>query len=190
LRDALVLPVYEGTSQIQALMATKDHLLWSARDPAGFLRRFARARVLARTAPSPLLREVHRADSFVYRTTETIMLRIFGKKLRGEWEDIKIKEPAAWGRYLTRDFLRRWDVKADFSHGLLHAERLTRMLADVAIAKVLAVQAARFPERQELAERFITRAVLRVETLGREIEQSDDSVFKAIAAAQAQEKTA
>ena len=27
LRDALVLPIYEGTSQIQSLMATKDELL-------------------------------------------------------------------------------------------------------------------------------------------------------------------
>lgn len=190
LRDAMVLPIYEGTSQIQALMATKDHLLWSSRDPAGFLRRFARARVLARTANTPLMREVYRADSSVYKTTETIMLRIFGKKLKGEWEGIKGKDLADWGRYLTRDFLRRWDMKADFSHGLLHAERLTRMLADVAIAKVLAQQAERFPERQELAERFITRAVLRVEALGREIELSDDSVFKAIAAAMTQEKTA
>ncbi len=190
LRDAIVLPIYEGTSQIQALMATKDHLLWSARDPAGFLRRFTRARVLARTANSPLMREVYRADSYVYRTTETIMLRIFGKKLKGEWEGIKGKDLADWGRYLTRDFLRRWDVKADFSHGLLHAERLTRMLADVAIAKVLAHQAERFPERAELAERFITRAVQRVESVGREIELCDDSVFKAIAASLSQEKTA
>jgi 3-(methylthio)propanoyl-CoA dehydrogenase len=193
LRDAMVLPIYEGTSQIQALMATKDHLLWTARDPGGFLRRYTRARVLARTANSPLMREVHRAESYIHRTTETIMLRIFGRKLKGEWEGIKGKEPAAWGRYLTRDFLRRWDVKADFSHGLLHAERLTRMLADVAISKVLAQQAERFPERRALAEYFVPRAVLRVEALGREIEQSDDAVFKAIAAsqqAQSQDRTA
>src|SRR6185295_1185524 len=47
LRDALVMPIYEGTSQIQALMATKDHLGAAVKNPAAFLRRSARARLLA-----------------------------------------------------------------------------------------------------------------------------------------------
>lgn len=185
LRDALVMPVYEGTSQIQALMATKDHLLWAARDPAGFLRRGARSRLLARTAGTHLQREVNRADAMVFGATETIMLRIFGKKLKAEWEGgMKGRDPGTWGKYLARDFLRHWDVKADFSQGLLHAERLTRMLTDVAIGKVLARQAERFPERTRLAERFLHKALLRLEATAREIEHTDGSVFEAIAATQ------
>ena len=35
LRDAMVLPIYEGTSQIQALMATKDALVGVLRNPQG-----------------------------------------------------------------------------------------------------------------------------------------------------------
>lgn len=183
LRDALVMPVYEGTSQIQALMATKDHLLWSIRDPAGFVRRAARARLLARTATTPLAREVNRADAMLHAATETILLRIFGKKIRSEWEGgLKGKEPAQMTRYLARKFLRQWDMKADFSHGLLHAERLARILTDVAIGKVLVRQADRFPERRALAERFIRKMLLRVEATQREIEAADDSVFQAIAA--------
>ncbi len=182
LRDALVMPVYEGTSQIQALMATKDHLGWAAKDPAGFLRRGARARLLARTAQSQLLRDVNRADAMVFGATESIMLRIFGKKLKAEWEGGMMgRDPAAWGRFLRKRFLRQWDAKADFSPGLLHAERLTRMLADVAMAKVLANQARRFPERKELAERFVHKMLLRVESTAREIEEADDSVLKSIA---------
>ncbi|HWV38865.1 MAG TPA: acyl-CoA dehydrogenase family protein [Vulgatibacter sp.] len=182
LRDALVMPVYEGTSQIQALMATKDHLLWAARDPAGFLRRGARTRLLARTANTQLLRDVYRADAMVFSATESIMLKIFGKKVRSEWEGGMVgKDPAAWGRYLKRRFLRQWDARNDFSLGLLHAERLTRMLADVAMGKVLAKQAREFPHRQELAERFIHKMLLRVEATAREIDHTDDSVFRAIA---------
>lgn len=182
LRDALVMPVYEGTSQIQALMATKDHLLWAARDPAGFLRRAARARLLSRTAASHLLRDVNRADSLVYGATETLMLRIFGQKVRNEWEEgLRSKDPAQFGRYLARKFLREWDMRADFSHGLLHAERLTRMLADVAIAKILARQAQRFPERRKLAETFVRKMLLRVEATAREIEAGGEEVLEAIA---------
>lgn len=191
LRDALVMPVYEGTSQIQALMATKDHLLWAAKDPAGFLRRAARARLAARTADTELQRNVSRAEAMVFGATETVMLRIFGQKMKTEWEGgFKGRTPAAWGQYLARKFLRHWDVKADFSQGLLHAERLTRMLTDVAIAKALTKQALRFPERQALAERFVRKALLRVESLSKEIEHSDNSVFESIAARQTQAKSA
>src|SRR5207253_6273883 len=37
LRDSLILPIYEGTSQIQALMATKDLLKSVMRDPRSLL---------------------------------------------------------------------------------------------------------------------------------------------------------
>ena len=191
LRDALVMPVYEGTTQIQALMATKDHLLWSIRDPAGFVRRAARARLLARTASSQLARDVNRADAMLHSATESILLKIFGKKVRNEWEGgLRGKEPAQMTRYLAKQFLRQWDVKADFSHGLLHAERLAKILTDVAIGKVLVRQAERFPERRELAERFLRKMLLRVESVVREVESADDSVFASIAAQQERSESA
>lgn len=191
LRDALVLPIYEGTSQIQALMVIKDHLSWATRKPGSFFRRAARARLLARTANDRLAREVHRAEALAFRGTEIILLRIFSTKVRSEWRNgIKGKDPAELGRYLSREFLRHWDSRSDFSLGLVHAERLTRMLTDVAIAKTLVRQARDFPERRELAERFIRKMVLRVEALAREIEEADDSVFEAIAQTQQEAKSA
>jgi len=171
LRDALVMPIYEGTSQIQALMATKDQLLWAAKDPAAFLSRSTRARLRARTASSPLARQVYRADAFAQSALETVLMRTFGRKVRADWtRGPREKDPRSWGRYLAKDFLRHWDARTDFSDGLLHAERLTRMLADVAIGKVLVKQAADFPERRELAQRFVHRMSLRVESLAREVE--------------------
>ena len=47
LRDALVMPIYEGTSQIQALMAMKDTLGGILKNPQEFVRRVAQARVRA-----------------------------------------------------------------------------------------------------------------------------------------------
>lgn len=191
LRDALVLPVYEGTSQIQALMVLKDHLSWATRKPGSFFRRAARARLLSRTANERLLRDVHRAEALTFRATEVILLRIFSTKVRSEWRNgIRGKEPGELGRYLSREFLRHWDSRSDFSLGLVHAERLTRMLSDVAIAKILARQARDFPERRGLAERFVRKMLLRVEALAREIEEADDSVFQAIAEMQNVAKSA
>lgn len=182
LRDALVLPIYEGTSQIQALMATKDHLLWSMKDPAGFVRRLARARLLARTARGAQQRALHRAESLALGAIETLLLRTFGRKVRAEWAGgLKGRDPAEAGRYLRREFLRRWDARADFAPGLLHAERLTRMLGEVAISKCLVRQGQLFSERRELAERFLHRSLLRVEAASREIELDDGAVLAALA---------
>jgi hypothetical protein len=189
LRDALVMPIYEGTSQIQALMAAKDHLTAAVKNPAAFLRRSVRARLLARTAEGDLAKMVGRADAALASATEKLMLRIFGTKLKHEWEyGVKEKDARAAGQYLKDELLRHWDARADFSHGLLHAERLTRLLADVAIGKVLLKQANRFPERRDLAGRFIRRMVLRAEATAREIHESDDAVFERIAAAQSQSR--
>ncbi len=178
LRDALVFPIYEGTSQIQALMATKDHLLRTARDPAGFLRRYARAQLAARRGGDPLARELWRAQSLVAGATQTLMLRIVGRKVRADLRQAP-QEVAAqeWGRFLTRDFLRRWDLRTDFAPGLLHAERLTRMLGDVAIGKVLVRQAGQHPERRALAEWWLHRMSLRVEALAKELARDDGAVL-------------
>ncbi|MEC9071452.1 MAG: hypothetical protein VX938_03695, partial [Myxococcota bacterium] len=51
-----------------------------------------------------------------------------------------------------------WDPKRDFSFAMLHAERLTRMMADSAIATALWEQTERHPERGEVLERYLERA--------------------------------
>jgi hypothetical protein len=58
-----------------------------------------------------------------------------------------------WSRVMTG-----WDPKRDFSLALLHAERLTRILADVAVAEELLRQAEAHPERVEVLERWLERA--------------------------------
>ena len=44
LRDAIAMPIYEGTSQIQALMAMKDTLIGVIKNPQRFVKRSANAR--------------------------------------------------------------------------------------------------------------------------------------------------
>jgi hypothetical protein len=147
--------------------------------------------VLARTAEGDLAKLVARADVALASATEKLLLRIFGNKLRQEWErGVKGKDARAAGQYLKDEFLRHWDARADFSHGLLHAERLTRLLADVAIGKTLLKQADRYPERRALAGRFIRRMVLRAEATAREIHESDDAVFERISSEHARAKSA
>ena len=53
---------------------------------------------------------------------------------------------------------QHWDPKRDFAFAMLHAERLTRILADEAICEVLLEQGREHPERLEVFERYIERA--------------------------------
>jgi hypothetical protein len=60
LRDALVMPIYEGTSQIQSLMAMKDTLGVILKNPQGFVRRLSQARWRSLSASDPLQKRLAR----------------------------------------------------------------------------------------------------------------------------------
>ena len=183
LRDALVLPVYEGTSQIQALMAMKDHLGDVIKDPAGFLERALRLRVAAQTARG-MERALLQAKVKLHQATETILRRILAAKLKSEIGQRTFVERLG---ILTGDFMRSWDAKRDFAHGLVHADRICRMLCDIKIAQALVRQAEKHPERQIYAERYLKRMLPRVTCLELEIQGSVDldDLTKTMAATEA-----
>jgi alkylation response protein AidB-like acyl-CoA dehydrogenase len=161
LRDALVLPIYEGTSQIQSLMAMKDVLAGITKAPQAFATRLARARWRASAGGDALARRVARiqlaslsAQRFLITRTAATKLRTLGKVPLAQWRD---------------ELTKRWDPKRDFALAMLHAERLTRLLADEAISEILLDQARAFPERREVLERWLERAEVRAHALTREI---------------------
>jgi hypothetical protein len=150
LRDAMVMPIYEGTSQIQSLMAMKDALGAIMKAPQEFVRKLAQARWRSLSARDAHERRVARlqalaldAQQHLIRRTATDKLRAVQDRPIGEW-------PQA--------FLKNWDPKRDFSYAMLHAEHLTKLMADVAIAEVLLEQAGKHPERIEVLERWLERA--------------------------------
>lgn len=149
LRDALVLPVYEGTSQIQALMAMKDTLGGIVAAPQAFLRRLAEARVRSVSARDPLERGVARVQYLSLSAQQHLMTRTVREKLRS----VRGQPVGSWAGALRE----RWDPKRDFAFAMLHAERLIQLLADEAVCEVLLAQAARHPERAEVLERWLER---------------------------------
>lgn len=174
LRDALVLPVYEGTSQIQALMALKDHLGYVMKDPAGFARKSMRARVNAQVTRG-VEKAFHQAEVKLYQSIESIIGRILGSKVKNEWTD-KLGNGPLLGRlnYLRSHFLRKWNPKTDFAHGMVHAERLCKILCDVSMGRVLLKQAQKHPERMIYAKRFMSRMLPRVTAVAMEIQMGHD----------------
>jgi len=86
---------------------------------------------------------------------------LLGAKLKS----VRGKPLATW----RAELLGQWDPRHDFSFALLHAERLTRLFADVEIARILLGQARRHPERGPLLDRYLARAEPRVRYLHDEI---------------------
>ena len=170
LRDAIVFPIYEGTSQIQALMAMKDNLMEVVKNPKGFLSRSARAHSLALTSRDPLERRVARLRATCYRVLQSLMTRMVAAKFKSVRHVPLAEWPAA--------FSQGWDPKRDFSIAMLHAERLTRMLADAAIAEVLLDQARRDSDRKPILIKHLERATPRVGYYAEVITSTGDMLLK------------
>jgi len=150
LRDAMVFPIYEGTSQIQSLMVMKDALGAILEAPQHFVRQLAQARWRSLSARDPHERRVARLQAQGLDALQHLMRRTATDKLKSV-QDRPINQ---W----PKAFLENWDPKRDFSYAMLHAEHLTRLLADVAVCEELLAQAHAHPERIGVLERYLERA--------------------------------
>jgi alkylation response protein AidB-like acyl-CoA dehydrogenase len=150
LRDAMVMPIYEGTSQIQSLMAMKDTLGGIMKRPRAFLERGVQARWRALSSKDELERGVARLVSISHQAQRHLVMRTVGDK----WDSTQ-RHPL----FERADLFRKnWNPKRDFAFAMLHAERLTRILTDEAVAEILLEQAEKHPERREVLARWLERA--------------------------------
>ena len=150
LRDSVILPIYEGTSQIQALMAMKDALGGIIKNPQAFVKGLAQARWLSISSRDPLERRVARLRTTCLSAQQHLMHKIAAKKLKS----LSDKPINTW----PKAFLKDWDPKRDFAPGMLHAERLIKLLTDMAICDELFEQGKVYPERREILIRYIEKA--------------------------------
>jgi hypothetical protein len=161
LRDAVVMPIYEGTSQIQCLMAMKDTLTGIMKNPQEFVKRLAQTRWRTLSARDPLERRVARLQLLSLSTQQYLMRKTATDKMKS----LPGKPLAEW----PRAFAKNWDPKRDFAFAMLHAERLTRILADEAVCEVLLAQVSEHPDRRPLLEAYLERAEPRCRYLHDEI---------------------
>lgn len=169
LRDAMVMPIYEGTSQIQSLMAMKDTLGAIMKKPQAFLRHGAQARWRSVSARDALERRVAKMQSISHQAQQHLVLRTAGDKFKSV-QDHPLTE---W----PERFSKNWNPKRDFAFAMLHAERLTRILIDEAVADILWEQAQKHPERRAVLERWLERAEPRARFLLDEITTTGDRML-------------
>jgi alkylation response protein AidB-like acyl-CoA dehydrogenase len=154
LRDALVMPIYEGTSQIQALMVVKDTLGAIVRKPQDFVQRMAQTRWRSLSAKDALERRVAKLQLLELDAQQVLVRRTATDKIRS----LQDRPWTEWSSALRKD----WNPKRDFAHAMLHAERLTKIAVDVLIAEILLEQTQRHPERRNVLDRWLEKAEPRV----------------------------
>ena len=174
LRDAMVMPIYEGTSQIQSLMAMKDTLMGIMKNPQAFARKLAQARWRSLSASDPLERRVAKIQALSMSAQRHLMTKTATDKL----SSLSGKPITEW----PDRFLKNWDPKKDFAYAMLHAERLTKLLADEVICETLLKQAKQHPDRREVLERYLERAETRTRFLHDEITTTGARLLRTLGA--------
>jgi alkylation response protein AidB-like acyl-CoA dehydrogenase len=175
LRDAIVMPIYEGTSQIQSLMAMKDNLMGVIKNPSGFFADAAKARWTARTSSDSLERRVAKLKVLASSALQFLLSRLAGKKIAGLRGEAITDWPSAF---------KQWDPKKDFALAMLHAERLTQILTDVAVCEQFYAQAKKDAARGDVLARYLERAEPRCKYLHEQITTTGLRLLGELAAAE------
>ncbi len=142
-------------------MAMKDALAAVMKGPQAFAKRQAQARWRSLAAADPLERRVAKLAALAMSAQNHLIARTAADKVKS----LQGKPLGQW----PRAFFKSWDPKRDFACAMLHAERLTRVLADQAICDLLLEQAKRHPDRRAVLERYLERAEPRCRFLYEEI---------------------
>ena len=159
-RDALILPIYEGTSQIQALMSLKDQMGWALAAPW---------RLLA----GPLQVEVpHGPQGDGVRD----LAAEYGRALR-----YVLRAGVGLGPLAAAAWRRRPPGREHLGYALLHAERLASILASTRAAEALVSAAAGSAERGKVAERYLRRALAHARMEAEIVCSGDRSTLEALA---------
>ncbi len=166
LREALILPIYEGTSQIQALMCIKDTLKSVIRQPTAFIEVALGLKVAALSQTDPLVRKLNRMKQTLNSAVVAILFKMVKENVRSSFSEVKPSDVLRLVKILAKDLVKFENL----SPALLHAERVCEMKALVAMGNCLIRDAATDPSRRWVAERFINKSLPAMVRLKAEIE--------------------
>ena len=137
LRETLIYPIYEGTSQIQSLMVLKDTLKDVASQAGGFLGSLAGAWAEAKVTRDPVKAALLKARNELNQGIRTILGSILKDKFKSDIESLKEKK--------IQDFVKEFSLNlvsqnSDLTYSFLCAERFTRITCDYYALKCMVDQ--------------------------------------------------
>lgn len=148
-RDSFAPLLYEGTSQIQALMAMKDLMKYVMRNPAKFFQTMVAGHPfggLFTTTTAPSQREFH---SLQYEFKRNL-IRLIVKSLK---PDVDYTDPVEIKKFFNA---KNWMAEENFDRLMVHAETICQGLSYLETLRVLSKHAAKDESRLDLFNRYKT----------------------------------
>ncbi|MFZ9596471.1 MAG: acyl-CoA dehydrogenase family protein [Bdellovibrionia bacterium] len=161
-RDSFGALLYEGTSQIQALMALKDLLKAVMKNPARYLQSLVVSHPLGALLEkkSPSMRSVGKVQYEFRKHFITLLVRCFKPEL-------KLSDLTSVGQVFSKLRLNSGDLQQGerIDHLMTHAETVCQALAYQETLVVLAKHATADPSRVDLFERYLKLITPRLEAI-------------------------
>jgi len=182
-RESLILGIYEGTSQIQAMMVMKDTLKDVIKRPAKFIELALGTRVQWIAEKDPLRRKLNKARQLYNGAVVSVLMQLLRENVKASVGgassgDMKPADLLKIVKKLSKDLLK-FDR---LGPALLHAERLCEMKCFVALIEATLRDAKVDPERRWIVERLVARALPRMQQLKTEIDTVDPVIMGRLAA--------
>jgi alkylation response protein AidB-like acyl-CoA dehydrogenase len=173
LRESLIIPVYEGTSQIQALMCLKDSLKEITRKPTRFIESALGTRVKVIAERDPLMRKLNKLRQEYDGALMAIIFKLVKVNVRTSLSDVNPSHVREVLKILTKELVKFETLRP----ALLHAERITEIKCMMSIGESLVKDVKADPSRLWIAERWINKSLPRAAMLRSEI-QIDEPVLQ------------
>ena len=176
MRECLVYPVYEGTSQIQALMAVKDLFKDIVESPRKFFDSLLSSTYQRFSQRDPVHKKLQQLRQLSKQATLKVLLQLIRCNFKMSLNDLSTTDVPKIIKVLTENFTQFEDYTPVF----LHAERLCEMLSLEACSESLLADLDLDPNRRNVSERFINQAVPRAEYLKSCIEINEETINEKI----------
>ena len=169
LRESLIIPIYEGTTQIQALMCLKDTLKDVIRRPTSFIESALGLRFAKISERDQLRRKLARLKQELNGAIISLMVQLLKTNVRSTVTGISSLRLRKMIRTIARDVVKFENMRP----ALLNAERITEMKIAVCVAQSLMDDIKVDSTRAWIAERWLNKAIPRVVMLRSEIEMQE-----------------
>ena len=162
-REAMILPIYEGTSQIQALMCVKDTMKEVMRQPKLFVEYYLGHKLKALSESDKLRRNLYKGKQLINTAIVSLLTQLV--KVNANPTITKASDITK----LVGKIGKNLGKMENLSTALLHAERLVEMKALVSMGETLVWDAEADPSRRWIAERFLNKSLPRLNMLKEEM---------------------
>lgn len=171
-RESLIVSIYEGTSEIQALMSIKDTIKGLIKHPRQFSESLIKTRMKILAEREPIKRKYLKMKLSYLNSILILVLKLLKENVKEGYLETKASDIVGLLKKL-KDKTKNFD---HISPALLNASRLTEMATIVAMGRSLVGEMQKDGRRKQYALRFMNRWYPTIQKIKMEIEWDDQQV--------------